>query len=123
MNRLPPIVGGSNRADFVREIDMHIQQLFPTLAVKLAINKTNYTAKIIPAEDESVDDEIELRLAGAPTGLTIQVGYGYAGLNESVIENGEFTGILSHKYWDLPTADKVANDVVKFLMDRKAVVS
>jgi hypothetical protein len=49
---------------------------------RLATISPQYKARFIKAEDETVDDEIVVTFAGAPTRWTIQVGAGYVGINE-----------------------------------------
>jgi len=48
-----------------------------------------YKAVHVPAEDESVDDMIEITTMGVPTSLSLQIGYDYLAVNQYGYENGE----------------------------------
>ncbi len=49
----------------------------------------------VDADDPSVDDAIELRMAGVPTSLSIQLGRGYYGVNRYLYEDGQLDGFAS----------------------------
>ena len=57
-------------------------------AIKLsaAVSALNprLSAVYVPAQDESEDSEIQLRLDGKETGIGLQIGAGYAGINRWV---------------------------------------
>lgn len=54
------------------------------LSAAVAELNPRLSAVFVPAEDESVDSEIQLRLDGKETGVAIQIGAGYAGINRWV---------------------------------------
>jgi hypothetical protein len=62
----------------------------------IAVNP-QYSARFVPAPDESVDDEIEILLAGAKTRWGIQIGDGDFVVNEYRFDaNGELEWAKSH---------------------------
>lgn len=97
---------------------MLAQGLMPRLSAGLTAAGLAYTPRFVPAEDESVDDEIALDLCGAPTGLSIQIGDSYAGLNEALTKDGKFEGVKCLAFFDDPLPDAVVPVVVDLLRRR-----
>jgi len=54
------------------------------LSAEVAALNPRLSAVYVPAEDESEDSEIQLRLDGKETGIGLQIGAGYAGINRWV---------------------------------------
>lgn len=54
------------------------------LSAQVAALNPRLSAVYVPAEDESEDPEIQLRLDGSETGVGLQLGAGYAGINRWV---------------------------------------
>jgi hypothetical protein len=98
---------------------MHAQQVLPRLKAALTQAGLAYAPRFIPAEDESLDDEIILDLGGQPTALSLQFGYGYAGLQEAVFKNGKLAGVMCRRFWDMPSEPTVVADTVSFLRSRQ----
>lgn len=59
-------------------------KLAAKLSAQVAALNPRLSAVYIPPEDESVDPGIELRLDGQDTGIALQIGAGYAGINRWV---------------------------------------
>jgi hypothetical protein len=97
---------------------MHAQNLLTPLNDGLARAGLAYRARFVPANDESVDDELVLDLAGGPTTLSLQVGYGSIALNEAIFNNGRIAAVANHLFWDVPVLPALISDTVKFLRGR-----
>ncbi|PZR93460.1 MAG: hypothetical protein DI537_10060 [Stutzerimonas stutzeri] len=54
------------------------------LSAQVSALDPRLTLVFVPAEDDSVDPEIQLHQYGKETGVTIQIGAGYAGVNRWV---------------------------------------
>ena len=64
---------------------------------QLSAVNPQYSARFVPAPDESVDDEIEILLAGAKTRWGIQIGDGDFVVNEYGFDpNGELEWAKAH---------------------------
>jgi hypothetical protein len=64
---------------------------------QLSAVNPQYSARFVPAPDESVDDEIQILLAGAKTRWAIQIGDGDFVVNEYGFDaNGELEWVKSH---------------------------
>jgi hypothetical protein len=55
-----------------------------------------YNARFVPAEDETVDDSIEILLDGKESGWDIQLDADYAVINQWLEEEGAM------RHWDCP---------------------
>ena len=55
------------------------------------------TAHFVDADDETMDDEIEVRMAGVSISVSMQVGANYYGVGRLSYTNGEIDGV-EHLY-------------------------
>lgn len=97
---------------------MQATQLLPPLNDGLAKAGLPYRARLIPAADESVDDELALVMGCNTTPLSVQVGDGYAGFNEELSDQGKFSGVKSLAFFEDPTPAAVVPVVVDLLRRR-----
>lgn len=78
-----------------------------------------HQAVYVPSEDfEATDDEIELRLFGAPVNLTVQVGPYGIGLNEYIYKKGKLDGMRTLRNFDRATHQQVTDAVLAELKKR-----
>lgn len=80
---------------------------------RLAALKRGYSARY-SAGDQMVDAQIEILLHGVATRWALQVGHGYAGINEYGFDaNGEIEWMEDHGYYQ--TVDQAARQLLRIL--------
>lgn len=86
---------------------------------RLASLGRGYSARFQRAEDTTVDAQIEILLHGVATRWALQVGHGYAGINEYGFDaNGEIEWMQDHGYYQ--TVDQAARQLLRILAKENA---
>lgn len=84
------------------------------LAVDFLVKRfgPNHSAVYVPAEDESVDDCVQILKDGKDTGLELQIGAGYLGVGWM---EGEGDNVLMYDLYDGNNLEKAFVAITEFI--------